>query len=66
MFLIMVNTHQKWKNLTSVTSDFFAFLEVSMEAELFVPYECTIKNHKKLAVGMKKQYCAKTTFPQPT
>ena len=55
-----------WKNLTSVTSDFFAFLDVPMEAKLFVPYECAIKNYKKLAAGMKKQHCAKTAFPQPT
>ena len=55
-----------WKNLTSVTSDVFAFLDVPMEAKLFVPYECAIKNYKKLAAGMKKQHCAKTAFPQPT
>ena len=54
------------KILTSVTSDFFAFLDVPMEAKLFVPYECAIKNYKKLAAGMKKQHCAKTAFPQPT
>ena len=55
-----------WKNLTSVTFDFFASLDVPGDAELSVPYECTIKNYKKLAAGMKKQHCAKTAFPQPT
>ena len=54
------------KKFDFVTSDFFAFLDVPMEAKLFVPYECAIKNYKKLAAGMKKQYCAKTAFPQPT
>ena len=49
-----------------MTSDFFVFSDVHVGAELFAPYECTIKNYKKLAAGMKKQYCAKTAFPQPT
>ena len=49
-----------------MTSDFFVFLDVPGDADVFVPYEFTIKNYKKLAAGMKKQHCAKTAFPQPT
>ena len=69
----MVVGGKKWpkkltfqKILTSVTSDFFVFSDVHVGAELFAPYECTVKNYKKLAAGMKKQHCAKTAFPQPT
>ena len=52
-----------WKNLTSVTSDFFVFSDVHVGAELFAPYECTIKTTKKWLRGWKNNIARKRLFP---